>query len=65
MCGYHVLFIILFSLIDVYRSDDMTGQFTLAALEEEQYPVTHRRVSDLAEQGVSSRINGAISVTVC
>jgi tyrosine-protein phosphatase non-receptor type 4 len=32
-------------------SDDMTGQFTLAALEEEQYPVTHRRVSDLAEQG--------------
>ena len=38
------------------RSDDMTGQFTLAALEEEQSPLYHtsyRRVSDL-EQGVSS-----------
>ena len=37
---------------DCCRSDDMTGQFTLAGLEEEHYPVTHRRVSDL-EQGVS------------
>ena len=30
----------------------MTGQFTLAALEEEEYPVNYRRVSDL-DQGVS------------
>jgi hypothetical protein len=45
------LFIILFlPPQNGYRSDDMTGQFTLAALEEEQYPITHRRVSDL-EQG--------------
>ena len=37
---------------DLCRSDDMTGQFTLAALEEEEHPATYRRVSDL-EQGVS------------
>ena len=53
-CAYNIMVSCKCCCVDNVpcRSDDMTGQFTLAALEEEEYPVTHRRVSDL-EQGVS------------